>query len=150
MEVYRCINCMKEIEKGDSLCRHCGYGAAEYTQPLNALKINTILCGRYLVGRVMGQGGFGITYVGYDLKLELKVAIKEYCPKSLASRDHSVSNVLQWTFSQTQYQKWKECIERFSSEARKMAKLDELSGIVRVRDCFQENQTAYIVMDFAE
>ena len=104
MEVYRCINCMKEIEKGDSLCRHCGYGAAEYTQPLNALKINTILCGRYLVGRVMGQGGFGITYVGYDLKLELKVAIKEYCPKSLASRDHSVSNVLQWTFSQTQYQ----------------------------------------------
>ena len=51
MEVYRCINCMKEIEKGDSLCRHCGYGAAEYTQPLNALKINTILCGRYLVGR---------------------------------------------------------------------------------------------------
>ncbi len=141
---------MKEIEKGDSLCRHCGYGAAEYTQPLNALKINTILCGRYLVGRVMGQGGFGITYVGYDLKLELKVAIKEYCPKSLASRDHSVSNVLQWTFSQTQYQKWKECIERFSSEARKMAKLDELSGIVRVRDCFQENQTAYIVMDFAE
>lgn len=150
MEMYRCINCMKEMEKGETLCRHCGFGAAEYTQPLNALKLNTILYGRYLVGRVMGQGGFGITYVGYDLKLELKVAIKEYCPKSLASRDHSASNVLQWSFSQEQYQKWKECIERFSSEARKMAKLDELSGIVRVRDCFQENQTAYIVMDFAE
>ena len=51
----------------------------------------TVLLGRYLVGRALGEGGFGITYIGYDLRLELKVAIKEYYPVDRATRNSAVS-----------------------------------------------------------
>ncbi|MCD7907243.1 MAG: DUF5050 domain-containing protein, partial [Clostridium sp.] len=150
MEMYRCVNCMQEVAKGERFCCHCGFDMGSYVQPPNALKKDTILCGRYLIGRVMGHGGFGVTYVGYDLKLELKVAVKEYFPFGLGNRNSTRSNQIQWGFSNTEYRSWQEGVERFLSEARKMAKLDEVPGIVRVRDSFQENQTAYIVMDFAE
>lgn len=150
MEMYRCVNCMQEVAKGERFCGHCGFDMGSYVQPPNALKKDTILCGRYLIGRVMGHGGFGVTYVGYDLKLELKVAVKEYFPSGFGNRNSTRSNQIQWGFSNTEYRSWQEGVERFLSEARKMAKLDEVPGIVRVRDSFQENQTAYIVMDFAE
>lgn len=150
MEMYRCVNCMAEMGREDQLCRSCGFDVKGYVQPYQALGKDTILCGRYLVGRVMGQGGFGITYVGYDLKLGLKVAIKEYFSSGSASRDNRRSNSIQWNFSNAEYQGWQEGKEHFLGEARKMAKLDQVPGIVRVRDSFQENQTAYIVMDFAE
>ncbi|MBS6954611.1 MAG: DUF5050 domain-containing protein [Enterocloster asparagiformis] len=150
MEMYRCVNCMQEVAKGERFCSHCGFDMGSYVQPPNALKKDTILCGRYLIGRVMGHGGFGVTYVGYDLKLELKVAVKEYFPSGFGNRNSTRSNQIQWGFSNTEYRSWQEGVERFLSEARKMAKLDEVPGIVRVRDSFQENQTAYIVMDFAE
>ncbi|MCD8118345.1 MAG: protein kinase [Lachnospiraceae bacterium] len=150
MNMYRCANCMGEMSDGQAACPRCGFDAANYRQPPHAMKINTILAGRYLVGRVLGQGGFGITYVGYDLKLELKVAIKEYYPGNQAERNHTYSNNISWSFTSTQLQDWKDGVDRFLSEARKMARLDSLPGIIRVRDSFQENQTAYIIMDFAE
>ena len=147
MEMYRCVNCMQEVAKGEWFCSHCGFDMERYVQPPNVLRKDTILCGRYLIGRVMGHGGFGVTYVGYDLKLEVKVAVKEYFPSGLGSRSNAQSNRIQWGFSNTEYQNWLEGVEQFLSEARKMAKLDEVPGIVRVRDSFQENQTAYIIMD---
>lgn len=150
MEMYRCVNCMQEVAKGERFCSHCGFDMGSWIQPQNVLRKDTILCGRYLIGRVMGHGGFGVTYVGYDLKLEIKVAVKEYFPSGLGGRNGAQSNRIQWGFSNTEYQRWLEGVEQFLSEARKMAKLDEVPGIVRVRDSFRENQTAYIVMDFAE
>ncbi len=150
MEIYRCVNCMGEIAKEEKVCHHCGYDTAGHVQPVNALRAETILNGRYLVGRVLGQGGFGITYVGYDLTLGIKVAIKEYFPGGFAGRDGQLSSSLQWSFTNSERQNWNDSLDNFLSEARKMAKLDEIPGIVRVRDCFKENQTAYIVMDYAE
>ena len=60
-------------------CPRCGFNEND-EQPYLALPLGTILNGRYLVGKVLGIGGFGITYLGYDLTLEIKVAIKEYMP----------------------------------------------------------------------
>ena len=71
---YICINCMEEIDQGGQVCPLCGYSAASYHAKNNVLPLMTILAGRYLVGRVLGQGGFGITYVARDLKLEKKDA----------------------------------------------------------------------------
>lgn len=150
MEMYRCVNCMGEIAKEEKICHHCGYDTAGYVQPANALKTETILNGRYLTGRVLGQGGFGITYVGYDLTLGIKVAVKEYFPGGFAGRDGQLSASIRWSFTNSERQNWNGSLDNFLNEARKMAKLDEIPGIVRVRDCFKENQTAYIVMDYAE
>ena len=149
MEVNRCLNCMEEIE--DAICPKCGYNFYKiYEQSPMALKGNTVLYGRYLVGRMLGQGGFGMTYIGFDLLLNIKVAIKEYYPMGSVSRDNTISNQLQWNLTSSQEDQWKQGCETFLKEARKMAKLDSISGIVRVRDTFYENQTAYIIMDFIE
>lgn len=83
-----CYGCFAEKEPGIP-CPHCGFYEGD-EQPYLALPLGTILNGRYLVGKVLGIGGFGITYLGYDLTLEIKVAIKEYMPSALATRhsDH--------------------------------------------------------------
>ncbi len=146
----RCTKCMEELKSGDQFCPHCGYGQDSGLQPPNALKRDTLLRDRYYVGNVIGQGGFGITYVGWDLTLEMKVAIKEYFPSGSATRTNSLSNQIQWDFTGDGKANWSEGMERFLKEARKMAKLDSVPAIVRVRDAFAENQTAYIVMDFVE
>ena len=148
--MVRCSKCMKNLETGARICPYCGYEQDSSVQPLNALKRNTIIRGRYYIGNVIGQGGFGITYVGWDLTLEMKVAVKEYFPSGAASRTHSYSNDIQWDFTEDSKEKWSKGMDRFLKEARKMAKLDSIPAIVRVRDSFRENQTAYIVMDFVE
>lgn len=149
MQVKHCINCMEEIE--GEFCSSCGYNQnSSDVQPQTALKCNTVLHGRYLVGRVLGQGGFGITYIGFDLLLNIKVAIKEYFPLGAVSRDNQTSNLLHWHSSSGREEQWKDGCESFLKEARKMAKIDSITGIVRVRDTFYENQTSYIVMDFIE
>ena len=71
-----CYGCFRE--KGPGICPYCGYDDTE-EQPFLALPPGTILNGRYMTGKVLGVGGFGITYLGYDLTLEIKVAIKDTC-----------------------------------------------------------------------
>ncbi|MBS6954612.1 MAG: hypothetical protein KH230_15435, partial [Enterocloster asparagiformis] len=92
MQITRCTKCMGELKDGVRVCPRCGFEQDSIAQPGIALKRNTILHGRYLIGNVIGQGGFGITYVGWDLTLEMKVAVKEYFPSGAASRTNSISN----------------------------------------------------------
>lgn len=145
MIINRCMNCMREYETGEEVCPVCGNRHGQEEQPEQALRCGAILRGKYLVGKVMGQGGFGITYVGQDLVLNLKVAIKEYFPASMASRSGNTS--LLWHSSVVSRE---EGCEGFLKEARKMARIDKIPSVVSVRDMFLENETAYIVMDFVE
>ena len=147
MELNKCFGCMEEIQGYP--CPHCGFdprsaGGIEY-----ALPMGTILAGKYLVGRVLGQGGFGITYVGWDIALERKVAIKEYYPSGQVSRNPGSRGLTWYTSVQSQQAK-QNGTQMFLKEARKMSKADDIPNVVRVRDLFQENETAYIVMDFVE
>ena len=75
MEFNKCLGCMEDFRGYP--CPNCGYDPGADKGNGYALPPETILYGKYLVGRVLGQGGFGITYVGWDLALERKVAIKE-------------------------------------------------------------------------
>ena len=151
MEVRRCVNCMEELgAPGGPICPHCGYDQQKEQENLYGLKRNTILKGRYLVGNMLGQGGFGITYIGFDLVLNIKVAVKEYFPMGSVIRDNSQSNRLVWGTTQNSQEQWRSGCDSFLKEARRMAKIDTIPEIVRVRDTFMENQTAYIVMDFVE
>jgi len=137
-------------ELGGYPCPHCGFDAGTQPQPSFALPWNTILHGKFLVGKVLGQGGFGITYVGWDLALEVKVAIKEYYPAGQAVRQSSMSSKLQWSGTAQSEAARQAGMESFLKEARKMARVDRIPQVVRVRDTFYENDTAYIVMDFVE
>ncbi|MCC8028210.1 MAG: serine/threonine protein kinase [Lachnospiraceae bacterium] len=148
MLLIKCTKCMRDLEPDIRICPHCGFDQQGEAQPEHALRRNTILYGRYLVGNVIGQGGFGITYVGYDLKLDTKVAVKEYYPAASASRTGSQSARIRWDYGDAA--EHARGIERFVKEARKMAKLDAVPSIVRVWDVFEDNETAYIVMDFVE
>lgn len=147
MIVNRCWNCMEDV--GDNvICPHCGFNPQTAQPNPYALQPNTILHGKYLVGSVLGQGGFGITYIGLDLTLEMKVAIKEYFPMNQATRNSQFSSALQWKEQDGSQTNWRTGCSQFLAEARKMAKINAIPEIVGVRDTFEENNTAYIVMDY--
>ena len=147
MEINRCQGCMSEFRGYP--CPSCGYDPAKAQKGAFVLPPETILAGKYLMGRVLGQGGFGITYIGWDLSLERKVAIKEYYPSGQVSRVPGTRRLI-WSESQQARSARQDGMQMFLKEARKMAKLEDIPGIVKIRELFQENETAYIVMDFVE
>ena len=112
------------------------------------LKNETILGGgKYKIISVIGQGGFGITYLAEHVFLGTKVAIKEFFPKEFCNRDEATNRLTLGT--QSNKETMEQLKERFLKEARNIARLDH-PGIVKVKDIFQENETAYIVMDYID
>lgn len=143
-----CPYCMTPVPEGES-CSVCGLTSGTYIPSPHHLPPGTVLMDRYLVGRVLGEGGFGITYIGCDLKLELKVAIKEYYPVDRATRNASAS--LEVTnFIGPSAKSFERGKQKFLGEAQVMARLDKQQVIVSVRDFFEINNTAYIVMEYIE
>ena len=147
MQFNRCFGCMEEIQGYP--CPHCGFDP-RVQQDNFVLPRGTVLCGHYVVGRVLGQGGFGITYIGFDLSLQRKVAIKEFYPRGLASRFATMSCSLQWASDEDSQTVRTTGMDSFLREARKMAKVEDIPEVVSVRESFQENDTAYIIMDYIE
>ena len=147
MELSKCLGCMESF--GGYPCPKCGYDPEKTKNAEYALPPGSILAGKYLVGKVLGQGGFGITYIGWDIALERKVAIKEYYPSGQVSRSPGTRS-LTWYTTEVAEQARRDGMQMFLKEARKMSKVDGIPGIVRVLDLFQENGTAYIVMEFVE
>ena len=148
MDVNLCYGCMLQKESSGP-CPRCGFDESVYTPAPHHLPPGTVLYGKYLIGRVLGEGGFGITYVGWDLNLEMKVAIKEYYPNGLVMRNCSIDRtVTVLTGQKTAF--FQQGLEKFVDEARRLGKFWRLPGIVAVKDYFQENKTGYIVMEFAE
>ena len=142
-----CLGCMK-LKPNIPVCEYCGFDERTENQP-HQLPIGTILQNQYLVGRVLGQGGFGITYIGWDQHLSIPVAIKEYYPGGVVHRN------TQWGTNVTcdngaapeVYAKHR---ERFLKEARTLAQLSGIPEIVQIKSFFPENGTAYIVMEYVE
>ena len=116
---------------------------------LHCLRKGTRLIGRYTIEGVLGQGGFGITYLGIDELHEKKVAIKEFFPQGIVTRNIEYQDTVTVTFvgEKDNYEKGK---ERFLKEARTMAKFSKDKGIVKALDFFEINNTAYIVMEYLE
>ena len=144
-----CYWCMQELEDKTYLyCPHCGNTIA-ITSPNHQLRPGTVLNGEYMVGRALGEGGFGITYLGRDLVLGNRVAIKEYFPSGMSTRDHNFTSqvTLTKTDSRDPYEQGR---KNFLKEARTLARFDTQPGIVRVRRFFEANNTAYLVMDYVE
>ncbi len=100
----------------------------------------------YVIERVLGQGGFGITYIARDTNLDQRVAIKEYLPVEFATRMPDATIRSRTEDLRDRY-RWG--LERFIQEARTLARFDHPS-IVRVQSVFEFNNTAYMVMRFEE
>ena len=141
----RCFGCMQLKEK-TPVCEHCGHSELERNKP-HQLPIGAVLRGQYLVGKCLGQGGFGITYLGWDQFLDIPVAIKEYFPTEMVTRDsaRSTSVMITGMYPPEIYQNFR---DRFLREAKTLAKFNNVPEIVRVMGFFEENNTAYIIMDF--
>jgi serine/threonine protein kinase len=139
-----CPNCFEE--NFISNCTKCGYEKKSPTSMLY-LKESSILDEKYIIGRVLGKGGFGITYIGFNRVSKQKVAIKEYLPSSLASRTNDSKNVV---LQVDEYEKvYKNNLNKFYDEAKILASFS-VEGIVKVLDFFYENNTAYMVMSYLE
>lgn len=141
-----CIKCMNEKESPDQLCPYCGFDPFSYRPAPHHLPTYTVLHRRYLLGIVLGEGGFGITYIGMDMGLQIPVAIKEYYPNGTAFRE-KIGSYLVYT-GDADWEEFQKGRERFLEEARTLAKFQGLPGIVEVKDFFEENDTAYIVMEY--
>lgn len=149
MKLTYCINCFTPMQD-DVACPNCHFQFKDYVPASHHLLPETILHGRYLVGRVLGEGGFGITYLGFDLKLERKVAIKEFFPNGSVWRDAASGLTVSCYNTEDVSQMFTYGKENCMKEAKTLAKLDDIDSVVHVLDHFPENNTAYIIMEYIE
>lgn len=139
---------MQNLQSEYEICPHCGYKFGSEPDVLYHLFPGTILQERYIVGVVVGSGGFGVTYKAWDTQLETVIAIKEYYPMGLVTRVFGKPEVV--VYSGSRSQQFEKGFERFLEEAKKMARFSSHENIVNAYNYFEENNTAYIVMEFLD
>ncbi len=149
MAVSYCIRCFQPVN-GMDICPYCGYSSASYHPKSGYLPVGVRLNGRYNVGMVLGEGGFGITYAGFDAQLRRRVAIKEFFPAGCVNRAADNSMRVTCSDARDMRQIFEIGKQKALQEAQSLAQLDDIGDIVRVLDFFPENETAYIIMEFVE
>ena len=144
-----CINCMKEKPQGEAVCPFCGFDESCYQKPAYVLDPRTVLKGKFLIGKLIDRGGFGIMYKAFDMNLEHTIAIKEYYIREVMFRDTAKSDqiTVSWE-NETQKKLYEINKEKFEKEAKTLGALSDLPGIVQVRDFFNELGTSYIAMEY--
>ena len=152
-----CMGCMELLENTGVPCPKCGFSLKDYQQPENGMPPYEILNGKYLVGKVIGIGGFGISYIGWDFYQSKKVCIKEYFPKGVAKREQTTTYSTEYsTYSMdvftvnTKKAAYLGGLKGYIKEAETLSKFYGMPGIVSVRDFFYGNKTAYIVMEYID
>ena len=141
----RCPNCF--AAGLDANCKFCGWQPG-LGNPSPALAHGVVLDGRYRIGRVLGHGGFGITYLAWDDNLHLQLAIKEYLPRDSATRAPDRMSLA--IFSGAAEEQFAYGLDRFLEEARSLARYDQHPGIVTVKNFFRAHGTGYCVMEYVE
>ena len=141
-----CKECSSPLVNG--FCTACGYDNGKEIG-LNALSSGNILVDRYVLGRVIGAGGFGITYLAYDTECGKRVAVKEYYPKGIAIR--GLDNETIEPIASFHAEEFRLCSERFKNEAEILSDLaDNIEDIIKVYDIFAQNGTFYYAMELVD
>lgn len=142
-----CPDCFGSNIK-DGICGDCGFNTNEYVWEDYQLPLFTVIGGKYIIGRAIGEGGFGITYTAYNKELNAKYAVKEYYPAEISGRGFSSPDGMTiYPFSGYD-DEFAKGLERFEREAKQLAQFDGMEGIVNVKDYITENGTGYIFMEF--
>ena len=140
-----CMNCFS-VKGQYEVCPFCGYVEGTKPKQPHYLTPGTILANHFIVGNAIGFGGFGITYKCFDTTLGVVVAVKEFYPAGLVNRAPGECSVgLLSGDKQNQYQAQ---LKRFLMEAQSIAQFGKAKDIVNVYDFFEQNGTAYIVMEY--
>ena len=142
----RCMGCMELFDDELEVCPECGYIVGSHAEEAIHMEPGTLLRDRYIIGKVLGYGGFGVTYIAWDGKLEQKVAVKEYLPGEFSTRMPGQTCIT--VFSGDKSEQFRDGMKKFVDEAKRLAKFQNEAGIVRIIDSFEENSTAYIVMEY--
>ena len=142
----RCYSCFKEYDEGYEICPYCGTIWDDNPQEPIYLKPGTVLSNRYIIGEFAGSGGFGIIYKAWDTTLEVVVAVKEFYTSRLMTRAEGNKEVIISKKDEIR-QEFEYRKQRFLAEARNMAKFSNHRSIPNVYEYFEENGTAYIVME---
>src|ERR1051325_6530855 len=140
-----CVGCMED-DSGAPFCPKCNQSFNLSARNSLQLKPRTILEERYVIGRALGHGGFGITYLAWDMTAQMRRAIKEYMPNGVAGRATGDTHVLAYSDQTSKEFEWG--LERFLEEAVVLQKFNDHSGIVAVDTIFKANGTAYLVMEY--
>lgn len=140
-----CLNCFHVMQADEMLCKHCQYLQPSTYNPTYIRPPYRIQ--QYILGRVLGHGGFAITYLAYDRSLGTRVAIKEYFPAEFANRAPDGENVVPYDGErETLFQLGK---DKFIAEARLLATLRN-PNIIRIRQFIENANTAYFIMEYLE
>lgn len=139
-----CENCFMETDQEP--CPFCSYDKSRRKRDITVLEMGSILDGRYMTGGVIGKGGFGITYLAYDIKLDKRVAVKEYYPRGIATRGEDRVTVS--ASDENSERTFRDGAERFYKEAELVSRFNGNPNIVNVYDFFRENDTVYFTMGF--
>lgn len=158
-----CMGCMTELERPGRPCPRCGFDISKYQRPENSLPLYEIVNGKYLIGRVLGVGGFGITYIAWDFYQGKRVCVKEYFPQKVAvrnSRGQTYSEQISVSVycGRDSYSRdpekmrsaYKKGLSAYIKEAENLSRYYLMPGIVSIRDFFYGNRTAYIVMEYID
>lgn len=141
-----CENCFEPV-KG-AVCKSCGFKTEDNSPDTSLLKPGTILLNRYVIGRTIGKGGFGVTYLAYDALVGKKIAIKEYFPHGSAQRVTESAEVS--VTSADSEEAFRQGTEKFYNEAKLVSRFNGNPNIVCVYDCFYENSTVYMAMEYLD
>ena len=141
-----CFSCMGTLTVPGEVCPHCGHDNHIRDNGPSMLG-DIVLINQYQVGRMLGRGGFGVTYIGYDLNLLCKVAIKEFYPSHLVARGKDDLTLSALTGYEGDYAKG---YQRALTESRMAASLRQLNGVVQVYNVFSANNTIYIIMEYVD
>ena len=146
---YACTRCMAPCD--EKICPVCGAPAEDAQRIRGALAPQTILNGKYLVGAALGGGGFGVTYRALRLSRpqtgeEEMVAVKEYFPRNISTRSEN-GRLEPNPREQDNFDRWR---SKFVQEYGMLHRMEQCASVVHVLDIFEENSTAYLVMEYIE
>ncbi|MBW7865079.1 MAG: SUMF1/EgtB/PvdO family nonheme iron enzyme [Candidatus Hydrogenedentes bacterium] len=151
-----CLSCLMPMGRTYK-CPNCGASPEQIVWNYPSLKPGTILHGRYLIGKTLGQGGFAVTYLALQQVLNRRVAIKEYFPFDLADRGEGSCQVLPRKSASNAAgdvaTTYLHGLERFLEEGQNIVACHQPTphpNLVRVTDFFKDNGTAYLVMDYVD
>lgn len=147
----KCMGCMRDYDEREDRCPVCGYSVQDMDECVkekdDSLRAETILAGRYIIGRVLSYSEYAITYLAWDALLQKRTAIKEYLPMNSAGRKLGCEEI---QIQKKEQDNFEQGMKAFEEECEILNHNQDIAPLVNVFRCIRENGTVYMVMEYLE